>query len=109
MPAKPTEYRTRIADGWPWVGTMCALHGVLTFMVAYGPRFLSIADRLLPAATSSLAICLHWLWLGWPITGAWRGTRYAIGAVIPFGIGLTAWLASCYAMVFYTLLQFMHT
>lgn len=54
-------------------------------------------------------LLLYRLWLGWPITGAWRGTRYAAGAKIPFYVGLAAWIASSYVMVIVTLLPFMHT
>ncbi len=93
----------QVDGGWPWAGTICAAHGTLVFALAYS-RLASIIGF----STDAL-LWLHWLWLGWPITGAWRGTRYAVGAAIPFWIGLLAWIASCYFAIWNTLSLFMHT
>ena len=104
-----TSRSLKLGDGgWPWASTICALHAFLIFSLAYGglvaPNFVQGLGLNVDAV-----LWLHWLWLGWPITGAWRGTRYAVGAKIPFCIGLMAWIASCYFAVFYTLTLFMHT
>lgn len=104
-----TNRSLKLGDGgWPWASTLCALHGFLILATVYGglvaPKFVQALHLNVGAV-----LCLHWLWLGWPVTGAWRGTRYAAGARIPFAIGLMAWIASCPFAVFYSLMLFMHT
>ncbi len=101
--------RLSVSDwGWPWAGTICALHGLLIFALFFGGLVVpNLVQRV--GLNVDAVLWLHWLWLGWPITGAWRGTRYAVGAKIPFGVGLALWVASCYFAVFGTLFLFMHT
>jgi len=100
MPNEPSAYDRLFNGGWPWASTLCFLHGLLIFVLVYGPF---VAPQALPHLWSHLnfeAISwLHWVWLGWPITGAWRGTRFAVCARIPFGIGLVAWIASCFVVL----------
>jgi len=103
MPDETNPRPTSVDGGWPWAGTICASHGMLVFALAY--TRLAVAIDL----NMDAFLWLHWLWLGWPITGAWRGTRYAAGAAIPFCIGLLAWIASCYFAIWNTLILFMHT
>lgn len=103
MTAETNQRATPVNGGWPWASTICASHALLVFALAYGVLGVSLGLNV------DALLWLHWLWLGWPITGAWRGTRYAVGAKIPSCIGLLAWIASCYFAIWNTLALFMHT
>ena len=105
MTTEPRRSLKLSNGGWPWASTICALHGLLIFALVYGGLIVPKFAQMLPLNVDAV-LWLHWLWLGWPITGAWRGTRYALGAKIPFCIGFMAWIASCFFAAFYTLMLF---
>ncbi len=94
---------------WPWFATACALHGLLVLFLAYGSEFSAAVPKLMRGISLGAVVSLHWLWLGWVFTGAWRIDARPADAKLVFGIGLAAWIASCYSMLFCTLLLFMHT
>jgi len=103
MTSETNSRATLLDGGWPWAGSLCALHALGVGLLAYG-----VLGNSLGLSVDAL-LWAHWLWLGWPVTGAWRGTRHAVGAKIAFCIGLLAWIASCYFAIWSTLALFMHT
>ena len=90
---------------WPWLGSLCALHGLLLVALLYAPRTWPVGPGVLPAGRGAFEVFswLYWPWLGWFITGAWRVGAGVVAARIALSIGLAGWLGATPFMLFYTL------
>ena len=90
-------------------GIICAAHGLLVFMMAYGARISELAARLFPDEQSGIAIAAFWLWLPWIVACLPSAPVGELGRKAGFVVGLFTWLASAWVMIWTTMATFMHT
>jgi hypothetical protein len=90
-------------------GILCMVHGLLVFMMAYGARFSELAAHRLPDEQSSFALVAFWLWLPWVVTCMPAAAVGELGRKAGLVVGLLAWLASAWVMIWTTMATFMYT